>query len=567
MNRGTLSRREALKLLSKLSCTLYLAPFAGAGCGLNRTLFPSPSRVSLDAISPIDRTLREERAPRAFFGDNPHSSHAALWNKSNFIAQKGGLPAPSEERELVVVGGGVAGLVSAYQLREFNPLVLERDLRFGGNSKGQSWQGIDYSIGAAYFCAPDRGSFFDTLLTEIGLGAAWKRRVGEDPVALSGRLVSGFWDGKSSGRRNQRQFEGFAKYCTALLEGETEMYPDIPVLDESTRRYVNSLDRVTLREHLERRLGALNAHLLSAIEHFCWSSFGASSSEISAAAGMNFLAGEFGDLGVLPGGNAAIAEAILARLDHSLASGSLRTGTLVVDVRTDESGAAVTYYDTATDELRAVRAKAVIMACPKFIAAKILDGIEERRVEAIRKLEYRAYLVANALVEGPLDHQFYDLFLLGDAATTGTRPMNESRARGITDVVFANFASTQRNQTVLTLYQALPYKQGRMELLNDSGYESIRSRFENQIASEILPLLGIAPNRLFDLRIARWGHPLPVAAKGLIAEGVVDRVHAPFRERVFFIEQDNWALPAIETSLAEAERWTPRVKAFLSSRG
>jgi protoporphyrinogen oxidase len=564
MNRGTLSRRDVLKLLSKLSCTLYLAPLAGAGCGLSRALVPPSSRGSLDTISPIDRTLPEGRTPRVFFGDNPHSSHAALWNKSGFIAEKGGLPVPCEERAVVVVGGGVAGLVSAYQLRELNPLVLERDLRFGGNSKGQSWHGIDYSIGAAYFCAPDRGSFFDTLLAEIGLGATWKRRVGEDPVALSGRLVSGFWEGANSGKRSQHQFEQLTKYCKRLLEGNTERYPDIPVIDESARGYVNSLDRITLREHLEARMGALNRHLLSAIEHFCWSSFGASSSEISAAAGMNFLASEFADLGVLPGGNAAIAEAVLARLDQSLTPGSLRTGALVVDVRTDESGVTVTHYDTATDELRAVRAKALVMACPKFIAAKIVDGIEEDRVAAIQRLEYRAYVVANALVEGSLDYQFYDLFLLGDATTTGMQPINESRARGITDVVFANFASTQRNQTVLTLYQALPYKQGRAELLNDSSYEAIRARFEKQIASEILPLLGIASDRVFDLRIARWGHPLPVAAKGLIADGVVDRIHAPFRERVFFIEQDNWALPAIETSLAEAERWASKVKAFLS---
>jgi phytoene dehydrogenase-like protein len=499
-----------------------------------------------------------------FSGDNPHRSHAALWNKAGFIAEKGGLPAPSENRGLVVVGGGVAGLVSAYQLREFDPLVLESDSRFGGNSKGQSWDGIDYSIGAAYFCAPDSGSFFDTLLREIGLGEAWKRRVGEDPVALSGRLVSGFWEGKVSGKTSRSQFNQFVEYCNALLEGTSEIYPDIPVVDQANREYVDSLDRTTLREHLDKRIGALNPHLLSAIEHFCWSSFAASSSEISAASGMNFLAAEFADLGVLPGGNAAIAEGVLARLDQSLSAGSLRTGSLVVDVRANERGATVTYYDTAADELRAVRTKALIMSCPKFIAAKLLDGIEESRVEAIRKLEYRAYLVANALVEGPLDRQFYDLFLLGDATTTGKDPMSESRARGITDVVYANFASTHRDQTVLTLYQALPYKHGREELLKDSSYETIRTRFESQIVSEILPLLGIAPDRLFDLRIARWGHPLPVAAKGLIADGIVDRVQAPFRERVFFIEQDNWALPAIETSLVEAERWTSQIKALLT---
>jgi hypothetical protein len=59
--------------------------------------------------------------------------------------------------------------------------------------------------------------------------------------------------------------------------------------------------------------------------------------------------------------------------------------------------------------------------------------------------------------------------------------------------------------------------------------------------------------------VARWGHPLPVAATGLIAGGVVDRIRQPFRDRGFFVEQDNWALPAFETAATEALLWAPEI--------
>ena len=51
---------------------------------------------------------------------------------------------------------------------------------------------------------------------------------------------------------------------------------------------------------------------------------------------------------------------------------------------------------------------------------------------------------------------------------------------------------------------------------------------------------------------------------GLIAGGTVDRLRKPFRGGMFFVQQDNWALPAIETAAAEAFHWAPRVEKYLA---
>jgi hypothetical protein len=43
-------------------------------------------------------------------------------------------------------------------------------------------------------------------------------------------------------------------------------------------------------------------------------------------------------------------------------------------------------------------------------------------------------------------------------------------------------------------------------------------------------------------------------------------LRAPFRERVCFVEQDNWMLPAIETSLGEAIHFAPQIRTQLERR-
>ena len=91
---------------------------------------------------------------------------------------------------LVVVGGGMSGLVTSYLLRDYRPILLEQAQRLGGNSQGQSWRGMDYAIGAAYFTEPDMESPLGKLVTELGLPALWTMEQGEDPVALSGKITA-----------------------------------------------------------------------------------------------------------------------------------------------------------------------------------------------------------------------------------------------------------------------------------------------------------------------------------------------------------------------------------------
>ena len=548
-----LSRRAALKLLGIGALAFYLPRLVKNGSGW------------LSKHSPIDRTMGLDFRQSTFSGDNPDRTHRLLWDKPGFIKSLGGtLPAPTEEANLVVIGGGISGLLTAFQLREHKPIVLERADRFGGNSRGESWGGIDYSIGAAYLMEPTDGSILHKLLKDLDIADGFFRvKSTEDPIIYKGERYDDFWSGGTDPDA-KLQFTEIQKYFKNTLDGNEGLeFPDIPCMDEEMLAAVKKLDGETFRAHMTRIAGGkLHPHVETALEHYCWSSFGTSFSEVSAAAGLNFYAAEFGNVLVAPGGNSAIAEQVLTKLEESVGESRLRTEHTVFDVTVTENGVNVASMD-ATGAVKVIRARAVVMSCPKFVVSRILSGIEEPRVEAIKKLRYHSYLVANVLLNKPIKDDFYDLFMIGNGAFDPADLQGSANRQRVTDVVLGSFAKGAAGRSVLTLYRGIPYDGGRGLLLSDGAYQQFKGEFEQQIQDEILKLVGASPSDVQDLRITRWGHPLPSADAGLIANGVIDAIRKPFQERVFFVEQDNWMLPAFETAATEALIWAPVIDKYL----
>lgn len=551
MSDPKISRRSTLKLLGAGLASLWLP-----ACSSPRRKQGALVRTDIDAISPINRCLGNG-APQAFSGDNPDEAHSLLWDKQAYVAAHGGDPKSEETVPLVIVGGGLSGLFSAYLLQEYKPVILEQAARLGGNAKGESWNGIDYAIGAAYFMEPDKGSPLEWHLTNLGIDKISRRRTFEDPVVWNNNRYYRFWEGETD-PPHADQFQHLRKYFKDTLENANGLvFPEIPARTSEQRALFKALDRVSFREHMERLAGGrLHPHIETALEHFCWSSFGASFGSVNAAAGLNFYAGEFGPVVVTPGGNAAVIEKLLEKLLKTVPARNVRANSLVYDINAGADGVVVSYRD-ARGVLRAITARAVIVACPKFIAAAIIRDLEKERRAAIAKLEYHAYLVANVLLRTPIKDDFYDLFTIGQGTIDSRNIMAASMKQKATDIVLGTFARRDPARSVLTLYRGLPFTGGHRAMLEPDAYARFRVEFEAQIYDSILGLVGATKEQVVDIRLARWGHPLPVAATGLFADGMLDAIQKPFRERVFFVEQDNWALPAFETSVQEALHWAP----------
>src|SRR5271166_6531439 len=98
------------------------------------------------------------------------------------------LPSATAKADVVIIGGGVAGLSAAYLLRGKDWLLLEKEDHFGGNAYEEEYHGQIYGTGSAYGYRDDEG---DKLAKEIGVDMPFVAM--PDPVIDNGVYTADPW--------------------------------------------------------------------------------------------------------------------------------------------------------------------------------------------------------------------------------------------------------------------------------------------------------------------------------------------------------------------------------------
>jgi protoporphyrinogen oxidase len=511
--------------------------------------------LDLDAVGPFTPDMGDV-AKREFFGDDFKRVHKYIWNPDQALKTIHN----KEKHKVVIVGGGLGGLFSAYLLRDLKPVVLEQAPRFGGNAKGQTWKDIRYCMGSAYITVPPDDTPLKKIFQEIGLEKYYKFKKNHEPVSIDEKLIYDYWKTINDRLPQMDDIDELVDDFNKGRNGRT--YPDISG-DAKITKAVKKLDRLNFKEFLESALGEqIHPELLAQLDFYCAGAFNATTDEVSAAAALNFYCAEDGMV-VLPGGNGLIAEQLLKHTQPVVGDKNLRANELVLKVEVTDKKANVYTINLDTEKITHIEADTAILACPKFVVGKILKNIEQGRQDAINTYKYRSYLVANVLLKKRIEPNFYEILMV--KGNDLKNKMEGKNLRRATDVVHASFGMAGSEHTVLSMYRPMAYDGGRNELFQDGSYEKFRAEFETQIRSDVFPVLKISPSELVDIRITHWGHAVPIAVPGLLASEICQTVRAPFKNRVFFVEQDNWALPAMETSASEAIYWEPFIRKSLTT--
>ena len=471
-------------------------------------------------------------------------------------------PVPDEFTDVVVVGGGLSGLASAYLLRDLNPVVLEYHHRFGGQARGETWRGAQYPLGSAYVITPDTGSFLGNLYTELGMNEAHRFQSGvDDPIEIGGQILYDFWTGSAKSPEEAAQYKRFAEVVDSIAFG---MYPDIPRPNNGPLQpFIFDMDTRSFKQDIEMRMGGpLPPLLAGAVQAYCYSSFGAGMEEISAVGGWNFLAAEEYGRWVLPGGNSFMVRQMwdaLVKIGQQTGQHNLRSGAKVVDIRLAQGGALVT-YECLNGDLHTIGAKKVVVSCPKFVATYLLHDLEANpdKLNAFHSLQYRSYVVANVLLNVPLPRDHYDVFLIGDDSFP-TDYVEAQAHDSVTDALNGVYAQPSiRQNGVLSLFYPLPWDGARFSLVVDTAWEDYAEKLVPQI-HEILNVLNLQRSDVARVRMTRWGHAMPIH-QHVIANGIVDQLREPIEDTIYFVEQDNWALPAVENCLIDADIYTRQLR-------
>jgi hypothetical protein len=485
-----------------------------------------------------------------FNGDDIDRPHEILWNKASYIESKGGIPKTRENIPLVVIGGGVSGLSSAYFLRNQRPVILEQAMQFGGNTRGEQIGNTAYAIGSAYLVKPSEGSDVERLLKELNLFNKARAETSEtSTVFMNGKFQRPFWAGATDPKAApefQRVFNAFK----TILE---KQYPNVPYTPDTglSPELFKAWDQMSFSQWLKQNLGNIHPHVEEYLQLYAWSSFCGSLEELSAAQMLNFITSETDSVLALPGGNAAITEAMFVKLQKELPPNSLRAGSFVIDISPNAEGVQILYEDSSR-QLRCIQAKSCVFAAPKFVAAKVISGLPEIQAHAISKITYRGYIVANVLLNKKIQSPTYELYDLKGRVPETPRAMSPSD-RPFTDICFGSWAAEpETDRGVITVYKALPYDGARQFLFNPRAHEKNKRQIETQIP-EVLRAMNLSESDVAGIRMTRWGHALPLASVGALTNGLAATASHSFGQRLVFANQDNYLNPSFEAAFASAK--------------
>lgn len=220
--------------------------------------------VGLDpvvGVEPIAEVAQPQQ--RDFAGDHPTRAHRALWDKANYLKSKGGIPAPTETTQVVVVGGGISGLTAAYSVQDLKPILLEQAQQFGGNAKAERWEGSNYSIGAAYINVPEAGSPIDKMLKDLGIQPQFRSETGKDEaVTMNGKFSFPFWQGVTDPPRAAEFKKVFDKLIS--MATDEDAIPSIPPAADETaedRAELVRLDNMSMQEWVKATFGEVHPHI------------------------------------------------------------------------------------------------------------------------------------------------------------------------------------------------------------------------------------------------------------------------------------------------------------------
>ena len=293
-------------------------------------------------------------------------------------------------RDVVIVGGGIAGLAACWRLRHRDVLLLEASDRVGGRMRSERHGDYWLNYGAHLFPAP--GSLVDTMARELEL----------ETVPVWGSMM-----GLSVGR-------------TKLTSGPVESYPlRLPLSFAEKRAFaLNGLkvQRAVAAYHRiskprpDERPSDTRARILAYEDDRTFGDFlgampaGARSifstaahrataelDELSAGCGIGLFALVWGGKGSLIarnmlGGTARLPEALAARLGPD----RVRVDARVTAIRPDVDGLVV--EAETVDGPERVRARHVILAAQAPFAAPLVSEVAPAASAALSRMTYGAFL-------------------------------------------------------------------------------------------------------------------------------------------------------------------------------
>ncbi|MBX5482257.1 MAG: NAD(P)-binding protein [Myxococcaceae bacterium] len=475
--------------------------------------------------------------------------------------------------EVLIAGGGVAGLSAAWRLRGAGVkdlLLLELDEALGGTARSGKNAVSAFPWGAHYLPAPlqDRGPAAK-LLHEMG--AITGTRDDGTPEIAEQLLVCepderlfyrGAWypglylrAGASADDLAQlHRFERRMVALSALRDGRGRKVFAVPLEEGSDDAEWTALDRISMAEWLERE-GFTSPRLRWYVDYACRDDYGAPAERISAWAGLWYFCarrdGEKENAGFLtwPEGNGRLVR----QLSSSLLPKQHRTNVLVHTLEPKDGGWLAHAWDAQKKAPLGFFARQVVFAGPRFVAGYVVAPWRTARPGFLDAFVYGPWAVANVtLNQLPLgrgypicwDNVFYESRSLGYVVATHQREV-----------------ATDVGPTVLTWYYPLDGADVRAERqrLLQADYNA----WEALVMADLRAAHPGVDDLVTRIEVMRWGHAMIRPVPGFVWGGARTKAQASIGGSLHFAHSDLGGLALFEEANWHGVRAAEQVLAAL----
>lgn len=433
---------------------------------------------------------------------------------------------PGESVEVVIVGGGMAGLAAACRLKDRDFLLFELSSALGGTSCAYRSeeltfaQGAHYDMGYPHSYGSEVLDLFESL--NIITYQPWKKEWGftdQEHLVMHRRKNQCYDHGEirkeviKAGRLRDWFFDLLKPY-------QGQMHLPTRLIDAKFR----PLDRISFADFLGKSLD-LNDQFLAWVSYHTKDDYGADAHAVSALAGIHYFTcrpynSEIVELFSPPEGN----HYFIKKMADRVGADRLKANHLVKHISETSDGFRIEVIDTVNQQVRRVTAKKVIYAGQKHA----LKYIFPQHASLFGNNRYAPWMVVNLVLERSSEDWGYW--------------QNEMLTKDETFLGFIDSTTQYKaspRHRVLTAYYCLP-PSSRNDLVNVEAtknqiVESTAHHISNYLGEDIRPAL-----RQADIKV--MGHAMPIPGIGYLFD---DKNQYLKNRNMVYAGVDNSRLPLL----------------------
>jgi len=446
-----------------------------------------------------------------------------------------------QQKRVVIVGGGVAGLTAAWHLTKagFDDFVLiELEQAAGGTARSGSSGVVPYPWGAHYLPVPMKENApLVSLLDEMGLlegrsaqgepiiAEQYLCRDPEERTFYRGRWYEGLylhWGEEQEDKVQLQRFTDEVNRWIAWRDGKGRRAFAIPITNSSDDPEATELDKIPISEWLNQR-GLNSKRLRWLIEYGCRDDYGLTLDQTSAWAALFYSASRVKTPGqesqpfiTWPEGNGRLVSHL-----YKAAQKNVRLGLAALEINptvaNGRRGVDVIAIDHDSRNPVGFHADKVIVAAPHFLAKYLIRPYQDNPPAHAAEFNYGAWMVANVFLKDRPQSRGFPL--------SWDNVIYESPSLGY--VVATHQRSLDYGPTIFTYYYPLcdgNPREARSKLLQASW-----SDWADVIMTDLARAHpGIRP-LIERIDIMRWGHAMILPRPGFIWSTARREAAKPYR--------------------------------------